>query len=400
MTPARRADLAFFGTVAAALICLVAFGVLQRRVELIGQDDFSRIWAGPRAVVIGVDPYDPSSWAATARDLGTQAPDTSVVVYPYPPWVTMFLLPLGLLTLPVASMVWLVASLGVGLAGLRGLVREYLPDRPIVQAVAAGSLLLSWVGVLTLTIGQWGFLLIGALSAVIVLLRHGRPGWAGLAAVGLTAKPQLFVLGAPAIALQAIWSARPGRPRQDGIRFVGVALAATAVLVAVGWVALPSWWPNWLRFAGSALAPDSDTIAALLLTVGGDVALRATPLAIIGLLVIGMRFHPRSEAWLPVWLALSSAATPYSNSYDQILLVVPIVTASGVVARRSRRASTILLSLGTFVLVVVTPLMYWLAIKRHSETLGVLVPLAIFAMIVVALWPLRRAPSVLPVERG
>jgi len=58
--------------------------------------------------------------------------------------------------------------------------------------------------------------------------------------------------------------------------------------------------------------------------------------------------------------------------------------------RRSRRASWIVLGLGALVLLVVTPLMYELALTRHSETYGVLVPLAVFATVVIALWPLRR----------
>jgi hypothetical protein len=49
-----------------------------------------------------------------------------------------------------------------------------------------------------------------------------------------------------------------------------------------------------------------------------------------------------------------------------------------------------ILGLGAAVLLVVTPLMYQLALLRHSETYGVLVPLTVFAIIVVALWPLRR----------
>ena len=129
MTPARRADLAFFASAAAALLVLVLFGALQRRLEMIGNDDLSRIWAGPRAVLIGADPYDPASWVATTRALGTLAPDTPV--YIYPPWVTLVLVPLAALPLNVASMAWLVGSIAAGLAGLRLLLRASLPGRPL-----------------------------------------------------------------------------------------------------------------------------------------------------------------------------------------------------------------------------------------------------------------------------
>lgn len=389
-SPARRADIAFVVTVGLCLLALIAFGVVGRRLEMIGHDDFSRIWAGPRAVILGHDPYDPVTWPATAQALGTLAPDTEIPVYPYPLWVVLVLLPLGLLPLPVAALLWLIASLTAGIAGLHALLREYLPERPGAHALAAAMLLLSWVGLLSLIIGQWGFLLIGALCAAAVCLRSGRPRAAGVAAVALAAKPQLFLFAAPALAVRALWPARGRAIEREGLRFIAVAAGVFAVPFVLSFIVRPGWFPEWLRFAGSALLPDSDTIPALLLTVGGEGALRAAPIALLLLVAIGLCFHPRSEAWLPVWLALSSAGVLYSNSYDHIVLIVPIVMASGVAARRSRRASWIVLGVGALVLLVVTPLMYQLALMRHSETYGVLVPLAVFATIVIALWPLRR----------
>jgi len=52
-SPARRADIAFAVTVGLCLLALLASGVIGKRLEMIGHDDFSRIWAGPRAVLLG-----------------------------------------------------------------------------------------------------------------------------------------------------------------------------------------------------------------------------------------------------------------------------------------------------------------------------------------------------------
>jgi hypothetical protein len=114
------------------------------------------------------------------------------------------------------------------------------------------------------------------------------------------------------------------------------------------------------------------------------------------LVAVALRFHPRSDAWLPVWLTLSFAAAPYTNSYDQILLVVPVVIACGIALRQSARRAWIVLGVGATVLIVVTPLMYELAVRRHSETFGVLVPLAVFAVVVGVLWPHARAARAAP----
>lgn len=388
---ARRADLAFAGSAVAALVLLVLAGALQRRLELIGNDDFSRLWAGPRALLTGHDPYDPATWGTTSVALGTLAPDTSV--YIYPPWVALLLLPFGLLPLPAASLAWLALSLAAGLAGLRALVRTWLPGRPGAHAAAAALLLLSWVGALSLVIGQWGALLIAALGACLVALRAGRPGWAGLAAVSLIIKPQLFILAAPAIALQVLWPIR-GRVSSAGVRFLAAALGGTAAAVALSWLVVPSWWPSWFtHISRQQLGPDSDTIPGLLFTLGGAQALRVAPLLQLALVGLGLAFHPRSAGWLPLWLALSLADAPYANSYDQMLLVVPVVLASGAAARRSRAASRWVLGLGALVLIGGTPLLYEVAVRRHSETFGVVVPLAVALIVAVAHWPLRRVPD-------
>ena len=373
-----------------ALVAAVLLGPLSQRLDMIGSDDFSRIWAGPRAFLTGADPYDPSTYGATAARLGTQPPDTAVFIYP--PWVTVVLLPLAALPLRVASIIWLVTSVAAGVVGLRALLAAYLPERPLAHAVAAAALLLSWVGLLSLVIGQWGFLLVGALCAIVLALRAGRPALAGLVAVALIVKPQLFILTAPALAIHVLWP-EPGRAiARAGLRFVAAAVGLTVALVAVAWLLIPSWWPNWLRYiGGQQLRPDSDTIPALLLTVAGPLGLALAPLAVAALVAIALLFHPRGDAWLPVWFALSIAAAPYTNSYDQILLVVPIVLAAGVAARRAGNAGWLVLGAGALILLVATPVLYEVAVRRHSETLGALVPLGVFAAIVIALWPVRRA---------
>lgn len=388
MTAARRADLAFFVSAAGALLLLAFFGALGQRLGMIGNDDLSRIWAGPRALLTGADPYDPRSWAATAAALGTLAPDTPV--YIYPPWVTLVLLPLAALPLPLASIVWLGGSLLVGLTGLRLLLRTYLPGRPLAHAVTVAMLLLSWVGALSLIIGQWGLILVGATSAVIVWL-DTHPGGAGATAASFIAKPQLFLCTAPALAIRALWPVA-GRISRAGRRFILSAVALTVVLVAMAWIVIPSWWPTWIvRIGATQLKPDSDTIPGLLYAVFGPTGSAFAPVVVLPLLGLGLAFHPRAAAWPAVWPILSLLVTPYTNSYDQILLIVPIVIASGVASRRSARAGAIVLGGGALVLLVITPFMYELAIRRHSETFGALVPLAIFALIVTALWPVRRA---------
>ena len=98
---ARRADLAFFAALVAGLLFVAFLGPLDRRLELVHDNDFSGFWAGARALVTGRDPYDAATWMGTTVALGTQAPDTAV--YGYPPWVALALTPLALLPLEAAA---------------------------------------------------------------------------------------------------------------------------------------------------------------------------------------------------------------------------------------------------------------------------------------------------------
>jgi hypothetical protein len=369
---------------------VVFLGPLERRIQMIGDDDFSGIWAGPRAIVTGHDPYDPSTWRPLSVALGTQLFNTPV--YIYPPWVGVPLIPLGLLPLPVASAVWLVAGLAGAVLALRLALRELLPDRPGDHAVAAFALLMSWVGLLSLILGQWGYLLVAALFGAVLALRRGHPTLAGLAALAFLAKPQLFLLTAPAFAVHALWPERPGQgPPRDGVRAVGVMVAGALALVIAGWLVTPSWWPTWVQIVlPQQTRPFSDTVPALLVTLIGDAGLVLAPFVVLALTAVALTFHPRGLAWMAVWPVLSLLAAPYTNSYDQIVLIVPIVLAAGVLHGRAPRASRAVLWAGAAVLLVATPLMYRVALIRHSETYGALVSLAVFAIVIAALWRYRR----------
>ena len=388
----RRADRAFAIATLASL-AIVVLGPLQRRIELIGEDDLSGIWAGPRAIATGHDPYDPETWRPLSVALGTQLFDTPV--YIYPPWVAVPLLPLGFLPLPVVSILWLVASLAAALLALRYALRLLLPARTGDHAVAPVALLLSWVGILTLVLGQWGYLLVAALFTAVLAVRSGHAMLAGLAALAFLAKPQLFLLAAPAFAVHALWPERPGGPpSRTGLRAVGIALAGALTLLAAGWILLPSWWPTWAQIVlPQQTRPFSDTVPALLVTIIGGPGLVLAPIVVLVFTAVALQFHPRGLAWMAVWPVLSLLAAPYTNSYDQILLIVPVLLAAGVLHARDPGRSRAVLRAGAAVLLVATPVMYWIALMRHSETFGAIVSLTIFAIVTASLWRYRRDPT-------
>jgi len=377
---ARRADFAFFAALAAGLLLVVFLGPLDRRLELVRDNDFSGFWAGARALVTGRDPYDTATWAATTLVLGTQAPDTAV--YGYPPWVALALVPLALLPLEAAAWLWMIAGVVLAALALRALLRACLPGNAPAHAAIGLALLMSQPGFHALVLGQWSFLLVAALAAVVLALRRGHGGRAGLAALALLAKPQLVVIATIGLAVAAL----RGDPAR---RAAAVAAAGAAAIVVGSTLALPHWWPAWsAAVAPQRLAHPASLATALGDLLGGGGGPLALALTVAGV-AAALAFRPGGDASLAVWLALSLAGAPYLWSYDHLLLIVPLVLAAGALATRDTAAATRLVVACAAVLLLASPLLYVLAVARHRESFSAIVPLAFFVALATACRPVR-----------
>src|SRR5206468_9056109 len=106
---ARRADIAYVASLAVSGIALIVLGVAQLRIDTLGRDDFTLYTAGARALLIGADPYDVATWGETAARVGADPFDT--VVYAYPPWSAIALVPFALLPLRIAGALWSVIGM-------------------------------------------------------------------------------------------------------------------------------------------------------------------------------------------------------------------------------------------------------------------------------------------------
>ena len=109
MSHARRAEIFYWAAIAIGVVFIVVGGPLARRLELVHMNDFSGVWSGARAIVLGVDPWDPTKYYGFAVDVGTKTPDA--LVYDYMPWVAFAVAPLALVPLEVAGWIWMIASM-------------------------------------------------------------------------------------------------------------------------------------------------------------------------------------------------------------------------------------------------------------------------------------------------
>jgi hypothetical protein len=376
----RRTDVAYFTGLALGLAALAVF-FWNLRIAMLGIDDFSLIWAGPRAFLLGSDPYDPATWRETAMRNG-QVQIPFHLVYLYPPWVTIALVPFALVSAPIAVAVWTVIGMTVAVVAMRTLLRAYLPDVDWAHGIVGLLLTISAPAAVTFLTGQWTFFFVAALAAIVLCLRAKRSVAAGLLALTMLVKPPLFVFGSLGLAMRGLWPR--GSDPQSGRRFVLVAVGAGLVTIAVSWLILPSWWPAWFEHIAVVMVGiEPVTIQTLFFQLFGPNGGWLAPPAILAMVLVALQFDPRSEAWLPVWLSLSIAGVVYSNTYDLLLLLIPIVLAGGALTQ-GRRALVIVAGA-----VLLFPVMWYLhTIYVRGYAAGV--ALLIFVIITAALWPQRR----------
>jgi hypothetical protein len=371
----RRADLAFLGGLAVGILFIVILGPLERRIELAHINDFSGLWLGGHAIVLGIDPYETTGWRALVDSLGVH--DSGALVNDYFPWVSLALLPFGFLTVEAAGWIWMVLSIAAGALGLRALLRAFLPGRALEHGAFGLALLVTQPGFHTLVLGQWAFLLLGAVSAAVLALRADHRVRAGLLCLAFLLKPQLFVFTALRFFMDR--------------RVALVAILSGAAVVGVSTALFPHWIAAWLSDVGPVRIVRSASLPVALSDVFGPAGATAGYALIVVGAFVATRFGMRSDASLAVWLALSSAGAIYSWSYDDLLLLVPIVISASVVVARRGVAPARAFAMGALgILFIIAPLLYALAVARHRESFSAVIPVLVFALIVTSLWPYRR----------
>ena len=367
---------------------LVASGYADWPSDALGRSDLAKFWAGPRALLLGRDPYEARTWLDPTLQLGA-----TLVDWPdhgstprYFGWAVLLMFPFALLPLATAFALWTVGGIAAAAAAMYMLLRRTLTGHPIAHTLVAMTLIASQPARLTVLLGQWGFVLTAALVAAVVWTREGRSTRAGLSSIAFLAKPQLFILTAPALAM---WAWRRGQRRT-----IVVASAAGAAIVGLSLVLLPSWPSAWIRdiaSPGVTTGPQTTTLASVLYGFFGQPGTWLAFAVIVVCAATCFAFDARGDAWLAAWLSLSLVAAPYVWSYDQTLLVAPLVLGAGVVARRSRRLATGVIITGTFILVVLTTVLAVVAARRNLESYSAVIPLLVFVLLVATMWPARRS---------
>jgi len=343
--------------------------------------DFFTFWLGGRLITLGKNPYLHSDylWGRAFYDADL-IPDATFV-YPLP--FALLFAPLGLLPLNKAFVVWDTLTQVMILVSLLLLVRSYA--KPLAKnffpllLIAVILFRPTYITLVNAQLSGFFFLL---LSAIIYLWNQGKWKQGSLLLALFALKP---TLGLPIMAVLTLFLLL--RKQYSAIFTLAAALLA---LLLSGFLVDPHWVSHYWQIGNDKLGQTfgfSPTLwgAATLVCqfksecsiISGGAGCLAASIAVL------FFFINRRQTLAPVTavclaIIFTMLVTPYIWPYDQLLLVIPIVT---VVMEKANRGDRFLPT--AFLLILIDLFSYFLlfvSMKNEHEIWNFFIPLVILIL--------------------
>lgn len=396
----RRLLVLLLGVLLFAAILTLDLSLVEH-MERVRGGDFFQFWAAGRTILRRADPYDPEAWRTIYEAEGHWRWQTDQQVFVYPLWTAFPFVPLALLPVSGAFLVWTLMSealLFVSVVACIGALSW--PDRGAWLLLMLSSAVAFEPVSLTILFGQLGIALLGLLAGTLFLLSRGHYPQAGALLALTLIKPQLFLLVYPALILimivQRRWS------------FVVAFAATVAALLFSSWSLVPNWVAEWQEY----VAPSTAVRLSISPTVWGashsvSVAVQrqdlwlviglAASVVVAAILVyercgrrLALPNSPALEPEFSLTIIASLLIAPYVLSYDFVLLLLPIVTCLWV-AHKLAGSLRWVLAISVVGCGIILPWALLIpSVRTGKETIAVIIPCSILAILLVSTFALSR----------
>jgi len=288
--------------------------------------DFLTFWEGSYLLTTGESPYDSTAWLDVHTRYGFPPQNQS---YAYPLPLAVILLPLGLLPLEVAAMVWVALTYLAILFAFKliiGMLR-FSPSPAYVLPALAGVFLFRPVAV-TFYINQIdGFTLLW-LTSSLFLWERKKLFWGGVLIAFTVLKPQQ---GIPLLAFLGVWQVL--RSQWKILLGEGFTLLS---LYGLGVLFDPAWLQRWLSFGVNKVSLNFYSTP----TLWGLSALACKPslscvywlgailsgVAVLMLFWVFLRKSAQDSFFIMgLVICITLLISPYLWTYSQLLLILPIL---------------------------------------------------------------------------
>lgn len=391
--------------IALAVITVVLLGALFyfRAIQnYIHQDytnsNFFFFWLSGYMIRVGQNPYDQTQWLAGHAAFGaTWIPNK---IFPYPLPLAFLMVPLGLLPLGQAYIVWQLIS-QIGMAITVYILLQHWQEQPQKMIFLPLTIFLLFFGpvFLTLQVGSVGVVALGAVFLSIIFLERERPFLAGFVLALTILKPPQ---GITILALAGIWFLA----RRDWKAVLGVATGGIFLLL-LGIVRDPLWL---IKFRGASeavldrtLGIHSNIYSFSYLACNQNLSCMWIFGTIGTLFVLGLggMYLWRRKDQLPPWEAfniiipLGFVSTIYLWSYDQLLYVIPITWITATLIERTKSY------IPTFIFLIVLDLFSFATLliqaNTHKDLLSIVTTVLTLGMCLFLMhWKPQQSKQTLP----
>ena len=386
----------FWILVSLLFVGIVSFAAADKIVNSIDyhNNDFFTFWLAGHMVTQGGDPYSALQWVAGHHAFGVTWIPNQAYVYPLP--LSLLFVPLGWLPLHQAFIVWVALSIMMIMVALTLLLKTQAGSGLLAIPLICGIIFFRPT-ILTLFTGQISGWLLLLLAITATLWENGKWEWGGLVLPLLMLKPNL---GAPLVFLLGLWLLFQKRYKAIlAMVFMGM------ILIVIGFLQNPHWLSAYWSIGNTKLAETfggSPTVWGLGALIGHN---QTTVTLIIGsaaalMIMLGffraiLQSHAsmRPVGVLALAICVTLLVTPYTWTYDQLLLVLPITAAILAMNRNGVRfplAASIFLGIDVLAIILLV-FDTWLQV----EIWNVVIPLVVYGL---CLWWLQLGVLASPDE--
>lgn len=327
--------------------------------------NFAFFWLSGRMVLQGESPYDETQYLAGHDTYGIKWRPNRIFPYPLP--LAIFCVPLGLLPLSTAYIVWQIITLiivAVTIFALLNHWKDSAHQRLLVPMFAA--MLFFGPLYLTLHTGSIGGFATLALLGTILLLEKDKALLAGVVLSLTMLKPPQ---GATILLLAGVWFLA----QRNWKAITGVAVGGISLLI-IGMIQDPLWV---IKFGSASQAVMDRTLGvhsnvwafSYLACKGASIC--SSLLGAAGCLILlglGGFFLWRNQAKLSAWEAfnfiipLGFVSTVYLWAYDQLPYIIPIVWIVGSLVKKTKSY------IYAFLFLIVLDLVSFFALAQQAST--------------------------------
>lgn len=369
------------------IIFLVIAVTLVSPVEY-ANSDFFKFWLSGRLAITGQNPYDSQVWIAGHHKFGADWIPEPSFLYPLP--TSLLFVPLGLFPLYQAFIAWDILSqfMIFSSVALLLMLSPKASAKRFILPLTAGVILFRPM-IITLVNGQVSGILLLLVACIIYLWERGKWEQGTFLLAFIALKPNL---GAPLILLLAIYLIQ-----KKQIKSLAVGTVSGIFLLFAGFAQNPNWLVEFWNTGNGKLSqtfgfsPTIWGISAFFCNYNLDCAIGVGAIISLFFLAGYLYLIAGKQNTLPPSQAISLAIvivlllTPYTWPYDQLLLVVPIVTIMMQLDRDGYKyflVSLIFLAIDIYTLILLA-----VSAKIQMEIWNATIPFFVFIFL---FWSLKK----------